>query len=67
MPDSACWVCHRQYFLPSSAMRHLKESGHDGFFSGGRLGLWAEGIRTVIERGALMIFRSRNDKFATCL
>ena len=50
-PDSACWVCHRQYFLPSNAMRHFKESGHKGSFSGGRLGLWVEGIRKIIERG----------------
>ena len=51
-PDSACWVCHRQYFLPSNAMRHFKESGHEGFFTGGRLGLWVEGIRKIIERCA---------------
>ena len=50
-PDSACWVCHRQYFLPSCAMRHFKVSGHEGPFLGCRLGLWAEGIRKVIERG----------------
>ena len=48
-PDSACWVCHRQYFLLSNAMRHFKESGHERSFSGGRLGLW---IRKIIERGA---------------
>ena len=51
-PDSACWVCHRQYVLPSNAIQHFKESGHEGSFSGGRLGLWAEGIRKIIERGA---------------
>ena len=28
-PDSACWVCHRQYFRPSSAMRYFKDSGHE--------------------------------------
>ena len=43
---------HRQYFQPLNAMRHFKESGHEGSFSGGRLGLWAEGIRKIIERGA---------------
>ena len=47
-----CWVCHRQYLLPSNAMRHFKESGHEGSFSGGRLVLWAEGKRKIIERGA---------------
>ena len=52
-PDSACWVCYRQYFLPSGAMWHFKESGHEGSFLEGRLGFWAEGIRNVIERGAL--------------
>ena len=46
-PDSACWVCHRQYFLPSNAMRHFKESG----MRDGRLELWVEGIRKIIERG----------------
>ena len=51
-PDSACWVCPRQYFLPSNAMRHFKESGHEGSFSGGMLGLWVEGIRKIIERSA---------------
>ena len=30
----------------------LKESGHEGYFLGGRLGLWTEGIRKIIERGA---------------
>ena len=49
-PDSAYWVCHRQSFLSSNAMRHFKESGHEGFFTGGRLGLWVEGIRKIIER-----------------
>ena len=33
-------------------MRHFKESGHEGFFTGGRLGLWVEGIRKIIERCA---------------
>ena len=31
-PNSACWVCHRQYFLPSNALRHFKESGHEDLF-----------------------------------
>ena len=39
-PYSACWACHRQHFLPSSAMRHFKESGHEGSFSGeGQVGI----------------------------
>ena len=33
-------------------MRHFKESGHEGSFLGGRLGLQAEGIRNIIEGGA---------------
>ena len=43
-PDSACWVCHRQYFLPSSAMSHFKESGtRDLFFWGGEVGIVGRG------------------------
>ena len=42
-PDSACCVCHRQYFLPSSTMRHFKESGHEGSFSGGQVGIVGRG------------------------
>ena len=42
-PDSACWVYHRQYFLPSSAIRYFKESGHEGFFLGGQVGIVGRG------------------------
>ena len=42
-PDSACWVCHRQYVIPSGAMRYFKESGHDGSFSGGQVGIVGRG------------------------
>ena len=46
-PDSACWVCHRQYFLPSNAIRHFKESGHEGFFPGWQVGIVSRGDKKV--------------------
>ena len=34
-PDSACWMCHRQSFIPSSAMRYFRELWHEGFLGTG--------------------------------
>ena len=47
-PDSACWVCERQFLCPMEAIRHFKKAGHEGGFEDGRVGVWGEKMKGFI-------------------